>query len=90
MFYVQQEPTNPPGFTRTWLENAAPRIRDYPFQAGESRVQNDAIAKNYIYSRYGIPAVTFEAGDETDRDAVRGAARIFAEELMRLMLSQEY
>lgn len=90
VFYTQQEPTDPPGFTRAWLENAAPRIRDYPFGNSAGRVMNAAIAKNYIYSRYGIPAVTFEAGDETDRDAVHNAARIFAEELMRLMLSQEY
>ena len=90
VFYTQQEPTNPAGFTGTWLENAAPRIENYPFGNSAGRVKNAAIAKNYIYSRYGIPAVTFEAGDETDRDAVRSAARIFAEELMRLMLVQEY
>ena len=90
IFYTQQEPTDPPGFTRRWLENAAPRIENYPFSNGEGPVKNPAVAKNYIYSRYGIPAVTFEAGDETDRDAVRNAARIFAEELMRLMLSEEY
>ena len=90
VFYTQQEPTNPAGFTRTWLENAAPRVQNYPFSESAGRVQNAAIAKNYIYSRYDIPAVTFEAGDETDRDAVVGAARIFAEELMRLMLEQEY
>ena len=90
IFYTQQEPTDPPGFTRTWLENAAPRIENYPFSNGEGPVKNPAVAKNYIYSRYGVPAVTFEAGDETDRDAVRNAARIFAEELMRLMLSEEY
>lgn len=90
VFYTQQEPTSPPGFTRTWLENAAPLIDNYPFYNGEGPVKNPAIAKNYIYTRYGIPAVTFEAGDETDRAAVRSAARIFAEELMRLMLVQEY
>ena len=90
VFYTQQEPTNPPGFTRAWLANAAPRIKNYAFYNGEGPVKNPAIAKNYIYTRYGIPAVTFEAGDETDRDAVRNAARIFAEELMRLMLVQEY
>jgi hypothetical protein len=49
-----------------------------------------AIAKNYIYARYGIPAVTFEVGDETDRGATQVAARVFAEELMQLMLNQEY
>lgn len=49
-----------------------------------------AIGKNYIYERYGIPAVTFEVGDETDRNIARAAATVFAEELMQLMLNQEY
>ena len=43
-----------------------------------------------MYARYGIPAITFEAGDESDRHAVRAAARVFAEELMLQMLGQEY
>jgi hypothetical protein len=34
--------------------------------------------------------VTFEVGEETDRDATRNAARVFAEELMKLMIDQEY
>ena len=89
-FYAQQEPTRPPDFTRTWLGNAEPRISDYPFTNEESPTENPAVAKNYIYARYGIPAVTFEAGDETDREALRVAAVIFAEELMRLMLAQDY
>lgn len=90
VFYTQQEPTDPPGFTRAWLDNAALRIDDYPFRNGESLAVNPTVAKNYVYSRYGIPAVTYEVGDETDRTAVRAAARVFAEELMRLMLTQEY
>jgi hypothetical protein len=89
-FYTQLEPTNPPGFTRAWLGNAEPRIENYPFTNGEAPFKNATVAKNYIYARYGIPAVTFEVGDETDRAAVRDAAVVFAEELMRLMLSQDY
>jgi predicted deacylase len=89
-FYAQQEPTEPPDFTRTWLGNAERRVSDYPFTNEESPTENPAVAKNYIYARYGIPAVTFEAGDETDREALRVAAVIFAEELMRLMLAQDY
>lgn len=90
VFYPQLDITSPPGFTMTWLENARLRIEDYPFRAQQGPVKNAAIAKNYIYTRYGIPAVTYEVGDETDRVAARAAARVFAEELMRLMLDQEY
>jgi predicted deacylase len=90
LFYPQFDVTHPAGFTTTWLENARPRLSDYPFAAQRAPVKNSAIAKNYIYTRYGIPAVTFEVGEETDRDATRNAARVFAEELMKLMIDQEY
>jgi len=39
-----------------------------------------------MYRRYGIPAATYEVGDETDRAATQRAAVVFAEELMALML----
>ena len=90
LFYPQLDVTHPPGFTMKWLENARPRLSNYPFIAKQGPVKNSAIAKNYIYTRYGIPAVTFEVGEETDRNAARDAARVFAEELMQLMIDQEY
>ena len=92
VFYsqIESDVTNPPLFTRTWLANAEPRIRDYPFRNDEGPTTNAVVAKNYIYTRYGIPSVTFEVGDETDRNATRAAAVIFAEELMKLMLSLDY
>jgi hypothetical protein len=89
-FYTQHDETRPPGFTARWLAKAATRIEDYPFDIGNAPSKSPYVAKNYMYSRYGIPAITFEAGDETDRQAVRDAARIFAEELMQQMLDQAY
>lgn len=89
-FYTQHDETHPPGFTARWLAKSATRVEDYPFDIGNAPSKSPYVAKNYMYSRYGIPAITFEAGDETDRHAVRAAARIFAEELMRQMLDQAY
>jgi len=90
VFYTQFDETQPAGFTTTWLDNAKPRINNYPFETSASPATNPDVAKNYIFARYGIPAITFEVGDETDRNATRKAARVFAEELMRLMLEQSY
>ncbi len=92
VFYTQNDdfPTDPPGFTETWLENSAARITGYEFENSRNPVSVQSNGKNFMYRRYGIPAVTYEVGDETDRDAAQGAARIFAEELMKLMLEQEY
>ncbi len=92
VFYTQNDdfPTDPLGFTETWLNNAAARITDYDFDNSRNPVSDQANGKNFMYRRYGIPAVTYEVGDETDRDAAQSAARVFAEELMKLMLEQEY
>ena len=90
VFYTQFDETDPPGFTTRWLSAAAPRISDYPFGKETRPITNFGVAKNYMFKRYGIPAVTYEVGDETDRGATLAAARVFAEELMRTMLQQEY
>lgn len=90
VFYTQNDenPTKPPHFTRIWLDNAKPRIENYSFNYEENPVDNIGVAKNYMYKRYGIPSSTYEVGDETDRSAIRDAARVFAEELMELMLAK--
>lgn len=88
LLYTQNDdfPTSPPDFVPTWLASAKKRILDYEFTNEASEVSDQANSKNYMYKRYGIPSVTFEVGDETDRDATRRAAVIFAEELMQLLL----
>ncbi|MCH9694190.1 MAG: succinylglutamate desuccinylase/aspartoacylase family protein [Gammaproteobacteria bacterium] len=90
LFYTQDDAnvTNPPLFTRTWLDNSAARVVDYPFSNEERSADTPGVAKNYMYRRYGIPASTYEVGDETDRAATQAAARVFAQELMELMLEQ--
>lgn len=90
LFYTGDDASvaEPPDFARTWLNNAAPRLPDYAFTIEAQAGADETVGKNYIHARYGIPAMTYEVGDETDRDVTRDAARIFAEEMMRLMLGQ--
>lgn len=91
-FYTQDDdnPTQPPHFTRTWLANARPRVPYYDFSNDENPTDKLGVSKNYMYLRYGIPSTTYEVGDETDRDSTQRAAAVFADELMKLMLQQEY
>ncbi len=88
LFYTQDEtrPTHPPDFFETWFAAATPRLQNYPFTNEAGPGKRPGVGKNYMYRRYGIPAATYEVGDETDRSAAQDAARIFAEELMKLML----
>ncbi len=90
VFYTQENPTNPPGFTARWLEAVKPVIPDYSFTIKPGPGENRRVAKNHIYKRYQVPSITYEVGDETNRAVTRAAARVFAEELMRQMLNQEY
>ena len=69
---------------------AEKRLTDYTFTNEAAPVSDQANSKNYMFKRYGIPAVTFEVGVETDRAATQAAAVVFAEELMKLLLSQDY
>jgi len=90
LFYTQEagDVTEPPNFAIDWFAAARPRLANYPFKNEARPTTNETIGKNYIYLRYGIPAFTYEVGDETNRDAARQAAEVFAEEFMRLLLSQ--
>ena len=42
---------------------------DYKVNIQPSKNLDQANSKNYVYKTYGVPAVTFELGDETDRAA---------------------
>lgn len=88
LFYTQDDtaPTTPPRFFETWFARARPQLVDYPFTNEAGPGKRPVVAKNYMYSRYGIPAATYEVGDETDRRATRAAAVVFAETLMMVML----
>jgi len=89
LFYTQvdEDVTDPAGFSRGWLNAAASRVQGYDFTNEDRPTSDTANGKNYMYKRYGIPSVTYEVGDETDRDRTAAAAVVFAEEFMRRLLA---
>ena len=93
LLYTQTdtEPTNPAFFTRDWLKVVDERLDDktYKFTREQSPNSGKPVSKNYMYMTYGIPAITFEVGDNTDRKSIAIAADIFAQEMMRTLLNQE-
>jgi len=86
LFYTQPIAQNPPDYASVWLAASAQRLPDFPFKHEANPVSDQANSKNYFYKSRGIPAVTYEVGDETDREQFRAAAMVFAEEMMRTML----
>ena len=87
LFYTQiaEDITAPPDFSKTWFARARPRLGDYLFDNEARETSDTANGKNYMYKRYGVPSMTYEVGDETDRQLVVDSAGIFAEEFMRLL-----
>lgn len=88
LFYAQadSEPTDPPGFTDEWVSRAVQRLPDFEFEQEKNENSGQANTKNFFYTRYGIPAITYELGDETDRSMITLSSQVFAEEMMRLLL----
>ncbi|MCR9077966.1 MAG: M14 family metallopeptidase [Hyphomonadaceae bacterium] len=77
------------GFTAEWLSRARSNVADYPFDREGAHNVDLPTSKTYIYERFGIPAITYELGDETDRTVIAQTAKIFAREMMTLLLEQE-
>lgn len=93
LLYTQadDEPTSPPMFARDWVKAVDDRLDDdvYPFTREARHNSGKPISKNYMYDQFGISAITFEVGDHTQRSAIKSSAKVFAEEMMRLLLEHE-
>jgi|AntAceMinimDraft_5_1070358.scaffolds.fasta_scaffold00730_12 hypothetical protein len=92
LIYTQtdEEPTTPAFFTRDWIANVKAALPDgvYSFSREANVTSDKAMSKNYIYSTYGIPALTFEVGDKTSLEETEAASEIFAKEMMALLLER--
>lgn len=90
LLYTQadDEPTSPPMFARDWLKNVDDALDDdvYTFTREPRHNSGKPISKNYMYDQYGISSITYEVGDATPRDAIDISARVFAQEMMKLLL----
>lgn len=86
LFYTQPVTTDPLDFASLWLGASAGRLPGFPFKHEANPVSEQANSKNYFYKSRGIPAVTYESGDNTSRQQLEDSAVVFAEEMMRVML----
>lgn len=94
VFYTQDEDTlRMPGFTDSWLGNLQNLIQqEHPeYQLGIQPGHNPdlPVSKTYMNETFGIPAITFELGDETERAFIKELAETAAEEMMKLLLSYQ-
>lgn len=92
VLYIQEssDETDPKGFTEVWLKNAVSQFDSQTqgqsavgYEIAPRPTTENGTTKNYFYSNFGIPAITFETGDNTDRSALPRRMFAFAHGLVR-------
>ncbi len=91
VFYTQFDKDEKfmPGFTADWIKNSGERLENYEFKRLPRDTTDLPTSKNYINTRFGVPAITYELGDNTDREEIHKSAKVFAEEMMAELLRWE-
>jgi predicted transglutaminase-like cysteine proteinase len=79
-------PTDPELFTKRWLDLYQTRMPDSVVNRDARHEVGRPISKAYAYDTYGVPGVTFELGDETDRTLIWRIGREAAIAFMVTML----
>ncbi len=90
VFYTQKDehPTVPEDFTAKWLGALQERFPDYNVRRSASHSERHVTSKGWGYETFGIPSITYEFGDNTDRDFIRESTAASCEEMMRLLLAE--
>lgn len=85
LVYVQGDEASAQGqrFLAAWLGDKENAYEGFPFSI-ERRDANpgSGTTKNWFHATYGIPAYTYEVGDESDAAAVRSAAEALAQTMI--------
>ena len=79
--------TNPPGFIDAWLDAIRVAFPDY-YVNDEPYGLGSPVSKNWFYETFGVPATTYEVGDESDRALVRRLSAGAAKAMMALLLKE--
>ncbi len=79
--------TDPPGFTDAWLDKIRAAFPDYTVY-DEPYGLGSPVSKNWFYETFGVPAMTYEVGDESDRALIRKLGIGAAEAMMELLLAE--
>ncbi|GAA0371252.1 M14-type cytosolic carboxypeptidase [Bowmanella denitrificans] len=70
-----------------WLTGLADKVKPFPIRIQPGHNKNRGVFKQYIADTYAVHAVTYEVGDNTDRQDIQLVARAAAQELMQLLLA---
>lgn len=79
--------TIPDGFTDKWLNKIRQAFPHYHLRERPSGT-GSPVSKNWFYETFKAPSITYEVGDETDRQLIRQVASGAAIAMMELLLEE--
>lgn len=81
--------TTPAMLTQRWLDRLEQRMPGFAVNRDPGHNPDSPVSKAYAFERFGAPGVTFELGDETDRDVIVQVGQQSAFALMGEILSRQ-
>lgn len=90
VFYTVPKTTDlfPQGFTADWLSAINTRLGETKMIRDDEHNAHRSTSKAWVARELGIHAITYEFGDETDRDQIDRIANESAVAMMRLLLAR--
>ncbi|MYF38400.1 MAG: hypothetical protein F4219_06510 [Gammaproteobacteria bacterium] len=97
VLYIQQpsDIMDPPNFISEWLDlvrvlAAEQNEDDYPagFEPAERPLTESGTSKNYFYRTYGVPSITFETGDKTERETIPERLSYFSQAVIEFFVNE--
>lgn len=91
VFYTQTAQDEPTAynFTGKWIAAGRATLPDYEAEYSANEVTVFTTSKHYIHTQFSVPSITYEVGDETNRDLIDASAAVYADEMMQLLLQYE-
>jgi len=89
VFYTQPDGglESADGFTKAWIAGIQRRFPDYKVNRSAEKLVQLTTSQSWVHKTLGIPAITYELGDNTDRALLQQVSTGAAQEMMTLLLS---
>ncbi len=91
VFYTQpdEKPSFPALFAARWLDGLQKRVPEYHVNREASPTPTLTTSAYWAHNTFGIPGITYEIGDNTDRALLKRVAANAAQEMMTLLLADK-
>ena len=77
-----------PWFKKLWLEGIETNIENYQVNESADPI-GQPVTKGWFYKQFNAEGVTYEVGDENDREFIDIKARVAAQQMMKVLLEHK-